>query len=191
MDDALAHIRSSKPGECFSYVQVARIYGVDRKTLARQHQGKQLSRKAFYATRSKLSTEQKEWLVVYIQKLTARHLSPTRSIVRNFAEKLAGSTLTEDWVSQFITRHHDRLTSRWAVAMDVDRHRADSVLKYELYFQLLEEIIKEYNLVKGQIHSMDEKGFLLGHLGRSRRVFDKASWEAKSINAPLQDGSHT
>jgi hypothetical protein len=69
--------------------------------------------------------------------------------------------------------------------MDADRYRADSVKKYELYYELLQEKIAKYELKPEQIYNMDKKGFILGHLGRSKRVFNRDSWVAKSIKAPL------
>jgi hypothetical protein len=38
-------------------------------------------------------------------------------------------------------------------------------------------------------YNMDEKGFLIGILGRSKRVFSKQQWEKKEVKAALQDGS--
>jgi hypothetical protein len=72
-------------------------------------------------------------------------------------------------------QYHQRLVSRWSVAIDADRYRADSVKKYELYFELLEEKIQKYDLEPSEIYNLDEKGFMLGHLGRSKPIFDKAS----------------
>jgi hypothetical protein len=36
---------------------------------------------------------------------------------------------------------------------------------------------------------MDEKGFLIGITGRSKRVFSRRMWEKKEVTATLQDGS--
>ena len=36
---------------------------------------------------------------------------------------------------------------------------------------------------------MDKKGFLIGILARSKRVFSKAKWEHKEVTEALQDGS--
>jgi hypothetical protein len=40
------------------------------------------------------------------------------------------------------------------------------------------------------MYNMDEKGFMLGTLKRSLRIFSKASWKAGKVKEPLQDGSH-
>jgi hypothetical protein len=39
------------------------------------------------------------------------------------------------------------------------------------------------------IYNMDEKGFLIGILAKSKRVFSKASWERKGVTEALQNGS--
>jgi hypothetical protein len=36
---------------------------------------------------------------------------------------------------------------------------------------------------------MDEKGFLIGVIGRSKRIFSKAMWDSKEVRAALQDGN--
>jgi hypothetical protein len=36
---------------------------------------------------------------------------------------------------------------------------------------------------------MDEKGFLIGIVGRSKRIFSKRMWNKKEVQASLRDGS--
>jgi hypothetical protein len=36
---------------------------------------------------------------------------------------------------------------------------------------------------------MDKKGFMIGVLGRSKRVFSKNTWVKKRVRAPTQDGN--
>jgi hypothetical protein len=36
---------------------------------------------------------------------------------------------------------------------------------------------------------MDEKGFMIGILGRTKRVFSKSVWVKKGVRAPIQDGN--
>ena len=73
--------------------------------------------------------------------------------------------------------------------MDRTRHQADSLIKYEAYFDLLHQKIDEYRLEAGDIYNMDEKGFLIGIVGTSKRVFSKRQWDKKEVRASLQDGS--
>jgi hypothetical protein len=72
--------------------------------------------------------------------------------------------------------------------MDRDRHKADSEAKYSSYFKLLHDKMKEYNVQPSHIFNMDEKGFMIGVLGRSKRVFDKKLYDQKGVTAAMQDG---
>jgi hypothetical protein len=36
---------------------------------------------------------------------------------------------------------------------------------------------------------MDEKGFLIGITGRSKRIFGRRMWEKKGVGAAIQNGS--
>ncbi|KAF2844104.1 hypothetical protein T440DRAFT_52494 [Plenodomus tracheiphilus IPT5] len=44
IEAALAAIESLKPGEKLNYTRIAKVYGVERRTLARRHQGITASR---------------------------------------------------------------------------------------------------------------------------------------------------
>jgi hypothetical protein len=61
--------------------------------------------------------------------------------------------------------------------MDAVRHAADSYYKYELYFDYLHSKIKEYDILPENSYNMDEKGFLIGVIGRAKRLFSRRRWE--------------
>jgi hypothetical protein len=42
-----------------------------------------------------------------------------------------------------------------------------------MYFDLINETIARYNIEERNTYNMDEKGFMFGILGRSKRIFDK------------------
>jgi hypothetical protein len=73
--------------------------------------------------------------------------------------------------------------------MDLNRHAADLYEKYTLYFDLLHGKMTEYNILPRNTYNMDEKGFMIGVLSKSKRVFSKQLWELKEITLALQDGS--
>jgi hypothetical protein len=66
---------------------------------------------------------------------------------------------------------------------------ADSEAKYKLYFDLLTDKLTQYNVLPKDTYNMDEKGFMIGVIGRSKRIFSKTRWESKEVRASLQDGS--
>ncbi|RYN88163.1 hypothetical protein AA0119_g12098 [Alternaria tenuissima] len=121
--------------------------------------------------------------------LTERRIPPTREIIRNFASAIVQESVSESWVTRFIDRQQDQFTPRWTTAMDANRHAADSSTKYKLYFELLQHKIAEYNVDAEHTYNMDEKGFMIGITGRSKRVFSRRMWEKKEVRATLQDAS--
>jgi hypothetical protein len=77
------------------------------------------------------------------------------------------------------------LISRWATGIDRSRHQADSGSKYNLYFELLHNKISQYSIEPCNTYNMDKKGFLLGFVTRSKRVFSRRLYEeGSSINDP-------
>lgn len=73
--------------------------------------------------------------------------------------------------------------------MDRNCYKADLGVKYELYFALLHEKMVQYNIKARDIYNIDEKGFLISILSRSKWVFSRRMWEKKEVTAPLQDSS--
>ncbi|KNG52875.1 pogo transposable [Stemphylium lycopersici] len=73
--------------------------------------------------------------------------------------------------------------------MAKERAKADSRAKYNLYFKLLHEKIEEYNIQPIHIFNMDEKGFQLGRVGNTKRIFSRRLYEQKGARQALEDGS--
>jgi hypothetical protein len=73
--------------------------------------------------------------------------------------------------------------------MAKERTKANSGAKYNLYFKLLHEKIEEYNVQLIHIFNIDEKGFQLGQVSRTNRVFNKKLYESKGVRQALEDGS--
>jgi hypothetical protein len=136
-----------------------------------------------------LRPQQELELVQYIEQLTKRGLPRTREMIQNFSSSVAKRELSKSRVTRFINRHRIHLISRWTTAMDRKRHLADSESEYCLYFKLLHQKITQYKLEARYIYNMDEEGFLIGIVGRSKRIFSKRMWSKKELRASLQDGS--
>jgi len=169
--------------------KTATRHGVDRSTLSRRHKQIQAPRASKDINHQKLNPQQEEELVKYIEELTARRLPPTRDMIRNFASTIAREPVSDSWVTRFINKYKDRLTPRWTTAMDSVRHAADSSDNHSLYFDLLLHKITEYDVDTEDTYNMDEKGFMIGVVGRSKRIFSKRKWEKKKVRASLQDGN--
>ena len=189
IDLALAAIESLEPGEQFTYAEIAKRFGVNRSTLSRRHRGVTQSNDAALHDRQFLNTTQEERLVAYIEGLCERGLPPTLQMVRNFASEIGGRPAGKSWPSRFVERHKLKLISRWTTGMDATRHKADSAFKYTLYFELLKRKIEQYSIDSRHIYNMDEKGFLMGVLSKSKRLFSRRQYERGKVRHILQDGN--
>jgi hypothetical protein len=189
IDEAIAAFESQKPGEQLTLQACANKYSVERSTLGRRIRGQTRPIEAKATLQQKLNPQQEMELVGYIGDLTRRELPPTREMIQNFASEVAQERLSESWVTRFIKRNHDSLITKWSSGMDANRHSADSYSKYKLYFDLLHDKMTQYNVQPHNIYNIDEKGFMIGVLGRSKRVFSRHEWEKKEVTPSLQDGS--
>jgi hypothetical protein len=110
-------------------------------------------------------------------------------MIRRFALDIVKKELGKGWVDRFIARYEVNLISRWATGINCVRHQADSLSKYTLYFSLPHDKMSRYDVEAHNIYNMDEKGFMLGILTRSKRVFSRRLYEEGKIKAHIQDGS--
>ena len=185
IDDAITDLESQEPGEQLVLAEFARKWGVTRSTLSRRWRRVTGPKSDGYAHQQALSQQQESELVRYITELTKQGQPPTREMIRNFSSEVAHQQLSESWVTRFINRHKIDLISKWTTAMDCTRHLADSKSEYCLYFELLHQKITEYHLEARDIYNMDEKGFLIGLIGRSKRIFSRRQWEKKEVKTSL------
>lgn len=189
IDEALEFLESLESGGKIDYQKVANEFGVNRTTLSRRHRGVTGSAQHKNTTQSALNPQQEVELVKYIKQLTERNLEPSRQMVKNFASKLARKDVSYSWVTRFYARQQKDLTSRWSSAMDAVRHKADNSERYSRYFDYLYAKMKEYNVLPEQVYNMDEKGFAIGQLNKSKRVFSKRHYESGRSRSHTQDGN--
>ncbi|KAK1916434.1 hypothetical protein P3342_004253 [Pyrenophora teres f. teres] len=189
VQDAPKPSRPAKQADELVYAQIARKYSVEPTTLARRHKGVSTSRSREAQNRQALHPQQELELLRYIQRLTRQGLPPTRAMIRNFASQITQREVGIHWVDRFVQRHPDELISKWTTSIDNNRHKADSAKKYSLYFDLLREKIEQYHVEARYIYNMDEKGFMLSAVGRSKRIFSRTSFETGKRRSTIQDGS--
>jgi hypothetical protein len=110
-------------------------------------------------------------------------------MIQNFASSVAPWKLGESWSTRFLHRHQDELLTRWTTGLDRLRQQADSLIKYESYFDLLYNKMKEHGVEPQFTYNTDEKGFMVRVEGRLKRVFSKQVWEKGGRKALVQDGN--
>jgi hypothetical protein len=70
--------------------------------------------------------------------------------------------------------------------MESSRHKADNGERYRLYFGLLTRKVAEFEVDPENTYNMDEKGFMIGVIGKTKRVFDKVLYK----NRRFKQASH-
>ncbi|PVH92753.1 hypothetical protein DM02DRAFT_485605, partial [Periconia macrospinosa] len=126
---AIGDIESLRPGEQFSYTQMAKKYSVVRSTLTRRHIHVTQAHALSYDNLRNLSQQQEQEFLRYIKRLTERGLPPTRQMIQSFASKIAREQVSMSWVDRFTRRNTESLLSRWTAGIDSNRHKADSPAK--------------------------------------------------------------
>ena len=73
--------------------------------------------------------------------------------------------------------------------MESTRHAADNHERYRLYFDLLAKKVKEFDVLPKNTYNMDEKGFMIGVIGKTKRVFDKVLYKERRYKQPSHDAN--
>jgi hypothetical protein len=189
IDKAIEDLESRDHVDCHMYGEVALKYGCSRSTVSRRWRGVTRSKTTGDQEKQVIPPQQELELVQYITDLHVNGLAPTREMIQNFGSEVAGRAVSMSWVDRFLHRNHDHLTVRWAPPLDRARQQADSIEKYDSYFDLLHDKMEEYEIEQRLTFNMDEKGFMLGVQSKSKRVFSKVVWVKDGAKAPIQDGN--
>ncbi|KJZ70519.1 hypothetical protein HIM_10105 [Hirsutella minnesotensis 3608] len=189
IDEALEFLKSC---DTVNYAKTARQFNCDETTLRRRHQGKQRSRQdADGLYKSRLSKQQERDLVAYIRKLSSRGIPPTLPMIKSFAQDIAKIEVGKDWPYSFVRRNSDELGCTWFVGFDIARKRADIASRYRAYYELIREKIEKYNILPCNTYNVDEKGFLLGIINRTKRVFSVRAKKQGKLIGSAQDGNRS
>ena len=167
----------------------AKTYHVDRSTLSRRFRGVTTSTKVQHENNGLLSPQQERTLVEYINKLTETGIPLTPSMIHNFVHDIVQKQPGKSWSHRFCKRWKEVLDSKFLTTYDSSRFKADSKHSYKLYFDLVELKINKYNVQVHNMYNIDEKGFLIGFLTKSKRVFTKAAIQQKRLLRTVQDGN--
>ena len=186
MDAALADLKSS---DSLSISEAARKHEVGRSALSRRFNRKATSAAQYHDSTRLLNNAQERELLKYIRSLCERCLPPTPKIVANIAQELCGKAPSKNWATRFVARNRDQLDARYLNTLDLARHKADSRASYEQYFDILNTRIKDYDILPENMYNMDEKGFLIGRLQKTQRVFTKDLYKQGKLVGAGQDGS--
>ena len=159
--------------------------GVSYATVMRRWKGIP-SRLQAHGAQMSLSVAQEAVLVEWIKEVAHRGVPWTREVLRRKASKIAGKDVSDMWFYRFLRRHPD-ITLRWSVPLESCRAQALNKPTVKDFYQLLDDVIKKYNITPENMYNMDEKGVQMG-LGekvhtlvdRTRRVYIQKMTGTKS-----------
>jgi uncharacterized protein YebE (UPF0316 family) len=63
--------------------------------------------------------------------------------------------------------------------MESTRYAADNYERYRLYFDLLTKKVKEFDVLLKNTYNIDEKGFIIRVIRKTKRVFNKALYKER------------
>jgi hypothetical protein len=170
INEAIASLQGSdKPS-----ISEARKLKVERSTLSKHFHGKRGSIAKANKKKELLTNKQELVFINHIQKLCDWCLPPTPAMVATWAKGMCGHQPNKNWSAGFKARHDDILDCRYLNTIDLARHKADSAASHRQYFITLRQKMDWYSIQPQNCYNIDEKGFLVGHLQKVKRVFSRA-----------------
>lgn len=189
MDSIDAALESLRLQDKPNISATAREHNIDRSTLSRQFNSTAQSAEIKAQNQCLITPAQEKELVQYINKLSETGLPPTPAMVCNFVFDIIKKRPGKGWSQRFCKRWKDTLDSRYLKAIDASRQKADFYWSYKLYFTLIKQKIDQYDIQAHNIYNMDEKGFMIGHLTKAKRIFTKAAFQKGRLLGNNQDGN--
>lgn len=108
----------------------------------------------------------------------------TYSSVGRAATEISGKPVGEIWPKRFRKRHPD-LKMKKATGLEKARAKALNQFAVDEFFDMLTDVIQEYNITPGNIYNMDEKGIQLGIGARITAMIDR---DQKAVYS-IEDGN--
>ncbi|KAF2837490.1 DDE-domain-containing protein [Patellaria atrata CBS 101060] len=171
-----AALESLKLQDIPNITQTAKEYNCDRTTLSRRFRNVTVSREVAIENFKLMTEAQSKTPIKYINRLT----DPSH---------IVGKRPGNSWVTRWYRRYGDQLKSGYLSPIDLARHKVDQGPFYKLYFELLGRKLDKFSALPENTYNMDEKGFLIGMLKKSRRIYSKAAFESGRVKGIAQDGN--
>lgn len=121
--------------------------------------------------------------------MTTRGIPPTPAVVRRLVEDQLGHSVGVNFVATWVRRHSDQIMTGYLTPIEHKRKKATSYHHFNIFFENLKKKIDSYNINPCNIYNMDEKGFLIGYLQKTRRIFAKKQFESGILQGQSHDGN--
>jgi len=192
LQEALATVRSGE----HSCHMASIAFDVPRQTLYDRYNGK-APRKQAQESRQVLSHAEEKELVRWITELTITGYPPRHITLLEMAEELRKRRLRtinghdvsyveypligRDWIRCFLSRHLE-LSSITTRTIDASRIKSATPEAIDHYFNELQRVVSEFNILPENTYNMDESGFSIGDIEASKCIIDsqiQQSFQAK------------
>jgi hypothetical protein len=127
-----------------------------------------------------LSEAQEEILVKWIKVQGRRGIPMTYSSVAQSANAILGKKVGESWPKRFCKRHPD-LKMKMTTGLEKARAKALNQFAINEFFDMLTNVMEEFNILPENIYNMDEKGIQLGIGAKITAMIDRNQQTAYSI----------
>ena len=118
---------------------------------------------------------------------------PRPSLVKDMANLLLASrgttsppTIGINWVSNFIKRYTDIVTSRFSRRYDYQRAQCEDPTVIKEWFDSVQRVVAQYGIANEDIFNFDETGFAMG-LTATAKVITRAEYYGR--RSMLQPGN--
>jgi hypothetical protein len=176
--------RSDSKGNPFlSLRSAAKQFDVSRSQLTARWNGRG-TRASAHAAQQKMSPAQEDVLTDWIKSLARRSIPLSPAAIAEYASVILKEPVSEPWVRKFRRRHGD-LKARWTTGLESCRARSLNLAQVSGFFNILQDIILQYDIVPSNIYNMDEKGI---QLGVGKRMLVLVDRDQKTVQQ-VEDGS--
>lgn len=127
-----------------------------------------------------VTAAQEEILVKWIKVQGRRGIPLTYATVALYAGEISGQQVGGSWPKRFLKRHPD-LKIKKTQGLESARAKALNQFAVGGFFDMLDELIKEYDILPKNIYNMDEKGVQLGIGAKVAVIVDRDQKTAYSI----------
>jgi hypothetical protein len=179
----------------YSIRQAAKDFNIPRTSIARRLKGMLFycpifvllnfceggkTRQEAHVNEQLLTAAQEEILVKWIKVQGRRGIPLTYVTVALYAGEISGQQVGGSWPKRFLKRHPD-LKIKKTQGLETARAKALNQFTVDDFFNMLNELIKEYNIVPENLYNMDKKGVQLGIGAKVAVMVDSDQKTAYSI----------
>jgi helix-turn-helix, Psq domain/Tc5 transposase DNA-binding domain len=161
--------------------KAAKVHGIPRSTLSDRKRGI-ATRDIAHKKMQRLTPEEEHSLANWARDLhawgwPARVIHLRRMAVELLQAKGDTKRLGTNWQQKFLSRFPD-LKSKFIPPINKERTVATDYEIFEDWFELYYQIKEEYRIQDENTYNMDEKGCIMGVIGKTRCIISKHEYQA-------------